>query len=265
MEYCDNTLDSYILNNNDNISNNEWFAILMQIIMTLLTYQKLFNFTHNDLHTNNIMYINTDKLFIYYCYKNIYYKVPTYGKIFKIIDFGRSIFKVNDKLFCSDSFDKDGDASTQYNFPPFFDSKKKLLEPNKSFDLCRLACSIFDFIFDDISDIHKEVDEFQHQRTTYEPECERIRMINISQSLGQSTLFIRFNPDSYKFHGRSIDNIRPSHRLKSFGAVLQKYFHMLPENVSSMIGICACIYLYFDGFDDAEEYLPTILLPMEQS
>ena len=29
--------------------------------MMLITYQKLFNLTHNDLHTNNIMYIETDK------------------------------------------------------------------------------------------------------------------------------------------------------------------------------------------------------------
>ena len=27
----------------------------------LITYQKTFHFTHNDLHTNNIMYIKTEK------------------------------------------------------------------------------------------------------------------------------------------------------------------------------------------------------------
>ena len=29
-------------------------------------YQKLFDFTHNDLHTNNIMYKNTDAKFLFY-------------------------------------------------------------------------------------------------------------------------------------------------------------------------------------------------------
>ena len=50
------------------LSNDEWFSALMQIIMILITYQKMFAFTHNDLHTNNIMYIPTNKKFIYYTY-----------------------------------------------------------------------------------------------------------------------------------------------------------------------------------------------------
>ena len=54
---------------NENLSDDEWFSALMQIIMILITYQKLFSFTHNDLHTNNVMYIPTNKKFIYYTYK----------------------------------------------------------------------------------------------------------------------------------------------------------------------------------------------------
>ena len=159
MEKCKNTMDS--LFTDDELSTHEWISSIFQIIMTLITYQKMFKFTHNDLHTNNIMYQYTKIEHLYYTYDNKKYKVKTYGRIFKIIDFGRSIFTVNNKLFCSDSFDKEGDASTQYNFPPFYNPKKKLLEPNYSFDLCRLGCSIFDFIFDDINDINNDLDEFQ--------------------------------------------------------------------------------------------------------
>jgi len=151
MEYCENTFDELILNNN--LTNDEWYSALMQIIMILITYQKAFNFTHNDLHTNNVMYNETDKKYIYYCYKKKYYKVPTYGRLFKIIDFGRSIFKFNGKLFCSDSFQAGGDAATQYNIEPYFNDKKPRLEPNTSFDLCRLACSIFDYLIDDLEEI----------------------------------------------------------------------------------------------------------------
>lgn len=147
LELCENTLDDYIINND--IATEEWFAIFMQIIMTLITYQKLFSFTHNDLHTNNIMYVPTNKKFLYYYYKKKYYKVPTFGKIFKIIDFGRAIYKFNGNIFCSDSFQLGGDASTQYNTEPFFNDKKPRLEPNFSFDLCRLACSMFDYVIDD--------------------------------------------------------------------------------------------------------------------
>ena len=153
MENCDNTLDDLIFSND--LTNDEWLSALMQIIMTLLTYQKAFSFTHNDLHTNNVMYNETDKKFLFYKFKGKVYRVPTFGRIFKIIDFGRSIYKVNGKTYCSDSFSPGGDAATQYNTEPYFNEKKPRLEPNYSFDLCRLACSIFDFMVDDIKDVKK--------------------------------------------------------------------------------------------------------------
>lgn len=151
MEYCENTFDDLILTTD--LTSEEWFSAFMQIIMILITYQKAFNFTHNDLHTNNVMYNHTDKKFLYYCYKKKYYKVPTFGRIFKIIDFGRSIFKFDGKIFCSDSFQTGGDAATQYNTEPYFNDKKPRLEPNYSFDLCRLACSIFDYVIDDFEEM----------------------------------------------------------------------------------------------------------------
>jgi hypothetical protein len=146
-EHCEYTFDNLILSKK--LSHDEWFSALMQIIMTLITYQKMFSFTHNDLHTSNIMYISTNKKFLYYVYKDKTYKVPTFGKIFKIIDFGRAIYRFNGKIFCSDSFHNNGDASSQYNTEPYFNDKKPRLEPNFSFDLCRLACSIFDYVVDD--------------------------------------------------------------------------------------------------------------------
>ena len=151
MEACYDTLDQLILD--DQMNEKLWLSALMQIIMTLITYQKVFQFTHNDLHTNNVMYVSTKKKFLYYCFKGVYYKVPTYGKIFKIIDFGRAIYKHDGKTMCSDSFSPTGDAATQYNIEPYYNPKKPRLEPNYSFDLCRLACSIFDYLVDDMKDI----------------------------------------------------------------------------------------------------------------
>jgi len=55
-------------------------------------------------------------------------------------------------LFCSDSFSVGGDAHSQYNFPPFFNEKKPTILPNPSFDLCRLGCSLFDFVFEEDED-----------------------------------------------------------------------------------------------------------------
>jgi hypothetical protein len=152
LEKCENTLDSLMMQEKE-MTENEWRSALMQVIMTLITYQKLFGFTHNDLHTNNIMYVYTEKEYIYYHYNKKYYRVPTYNRTFKIIDFGRAIYKYKSKTICSDSFSMTGDAATQYNCEPYFNDNKPRLEPNYSFDLCRLGCSIFDYFIDDISNV----------------------------------------------------------------------------------------------------------------
>jgi hypothetical protein len=151
LEKCDNTLD-YLLEN-DLLQNEELESAMFQIVTILYTYQKVFQFTHNDLHTNNIMYVNTEETHLTYRIMGKVYKVPTFGKIYKIIDFGRSIYTYKGKLLCSDSFSSNGTAHTQYNFGPYYNPKKPVIEPNYSFDLCRLACSIFDFVCDDINHI----------------------------------------------------------------------------------------------------------------
>ena len=153
LESCNNTLDSYIMENK--IKDKEWESIILQILFILATYQKTFKFTHNDLHTNNIVYNNTDKKFIYYKFEGTYYKLPTFGKIYKIIDFGRSIYYFKNNIHISDSFSFDGDAATQYNFEPYFNKNKPRIDPNFSFDLCRLSCSLFDYFVEDISDLKK--------------------------------------------------------------------------------------------------------------
>jgi hypothetical protein len=158
LEKCSGTLDE--LFTCGDIDENNGAAALFQIIMTLIVYQKAFHFTHNDLHTNNIMYVETEEPFLYYNYNGLKYRVPTYGRIYKIIDFGRSIYEWNGKRFCSDSFAKGGDAATQYNCEPFFDDKIPRLEPNYSFDLCRLGVSIYDFVIDENESI-EDMDDFQ--------------------------------------------------------------------------------------------------------
>jgi hypothetical protein len=158
MEKCSGTLDELFVNHQ--IDANLGASALFQIVMSLIAYQKAFSFTHNDLHTNNVMYVNTDQEYLFYKYGDKLYRVPTYGRIFKIIDFGRGIYRFQKQLFCSDSFAPGGDAVTQYNCEPFMNSDKPRLDPNYGFDLCRLGCSIFDFIMD-IDDDPSEWDELQ--------------------------------------------------------------------------------------------------------
>ena len=149
LECCDNTLDDLMSHTDTQLTEDEWDSIVLQILMILITFQNTFGLTHNDLHTNNIMYNKTDEEYLYYKVDNKYYTVATYGRIFKIIDFGRAIYKFKGQLMCSDSFhSKEGDAATQYNCEPYYNDLKPRIEPNFSFDLCRLGCSMFDYIMD---------------------------------------------------------------------------------------------------------------------
>jgi hypothetical protein len=209
MENCERTFDDLIMDNE--LTKEEWLSAFMQIIMILITYQKVFAFTHNDLHTNNVMYIETERKFIYYCYKKKYYKVPTFGRIFKIIDFGRSIYKFSGKTFCSDSFKTGGDASTQYNTEPYFNENKPRLEPNYSFDLCRLACSIFDYVVEDLNEI-KDLSK-----------CDTIKRIVVEWCLDDKGINLLYKnngldryPDFklYKMIARCVHNHTPQAQLE---------------------------------------------------
>lgn len=144
QEKCQGTLDELIMNKK--LKDNEMIEALLQVVLILATYQNVFDFTHNDLHTNNIMYVETEEPFLYYFVGGVHYKVPSNGRIFKIIDFGRAIYKFGGKTFCSNSFAPNGDAATQYNCEPYMNENKPRIDPNPSFDLCRLGCSLYDFI-----------------------------------------------------------------------------------------------------------------------
>jgi hypothetical protein len=219
MEKCHDTLDHFILTNK--ITEKEWLSILMQIIMTLITYQKCFCFTHNDLHTNNVMYTKTDAKFIYYIYNKKQYKVPTYGKIFKIIDYGRAIYKYDTKIFCSDSFQRGADASTQYNIEPYFNEKKPRLEPNFSFDLCRLACSIFDHLIEDMDEI-KDLDLCEPVVRIITEWCIDDNGINVLYKKDHTERYPEFK--LYKMIARCVHRHTPDAQLKrpEFEAFLEK-------------------------------------------
>jgi hypothetical protein len=230
LERCKQTLDWLMVN--DILSDGEWEAALMQIVMTLATYQKAFAFTHNDLHTNNVMFNETDKKFIYYLFNKKFYKVPTFGRIFKIIDFGRAIYKFNSKLICSDSFHKSGDAATQYNCEPYYNEKKPIVEPNYSFDLCRLGCSLFDFFIDDVDDV--------------ETECKKSRLTAlvvdwITDDNGRNILYKQSGIDRYpdfklyKMIARTVHNKVPSQQLLKHAVFTQ--YEIPQKNVKKSMNV----------------------------
>jgi serine/threonine protein kinase len=207
LEKCQGTLDELFEKNK--LDHQLAASALFQIVMTLLSYQKSFHFTHNDLHTNNIMFNNTDIENLYYKYKNVVYKVPTYGKVFKLIDFGRSIYRFDGKVFCSDSFAPGGDAATQYNCEPYLNEKKPRLDPNYSFDLCRLGCSIYDFIIEDDNVDPKKLDPLQQ---TIHRWCSDDEGKNVLYKKNGDERYPNFK--LYKMIARTVHNHRPEQQLE---------------------------------------------------
>ena len=205
MEKCDGTMDELFVN--DKITPDNAAGYLFQIIMILIVYQKAFQFTHNDLHTNNVMYVNTDIPFLYYKFAGKTYKVPTHGRIMKIIDFGRGIYKFNGKTFCSDSFAPEGDAATQYNIEPYFNDKRPRLEPNNSFDLCRLGSSIFDFVMD----IDLEPDEMDALQKTIARWCMDDNGKNVLYKKNGEERYPSFK--LYKMIARNVHHHTPENQL----------------------------------------------------
>ena len=178
--------------------------------MSLIAYQKTLKLTHNDLHGNNIMYMKTDKKHLFYKYNNNYYKVPTFGRIFKIIDYGRAIYQYKGIRVCSDSFHKDGDAATQYNCEPFLDSNKPRLEPNFSFDLCRLGCSIFDYLIGELKEV-EELDDSPIIKIITDW-CKDDKGRNIMYKLDGQERYPEFK--LYKMIARTVHNHSPDKVLK---------------------------------------------------
>jgi serine/threonine protein kinase len=142
MEKMKFTLDD-MLDEGYYMSEEEWISVLFQTTFGLAVANKHYNFVHNDLHSDNIMFQDTNKTHLYYQINKTYYKIPTFGKITKIIDFARGICKYNSKWIFSDVFHPEGEAAGQYDYPKNAKSLKGCKhKPNPSFDLIRLATTI---------------------------------------------------------------------------------------------------------------------------
>lgn len=127
---------------------NKWLAWLFQVCAACAQLQTILNLTHNDLHTNNVMFKRTNEEYIFY--KNAsgtIWRVPTFGYIFTIIDYGRAIFTVSGYTMISSDYDDGHDAFGMYNFGAIEDETQPRVHPNRSFDLCRLACSLLRGLF----------------------------------------------------------------------------------------------------------------------
>ncbi len=134
-----------------------WTAWIFQVIAGLTVAQSAYDFVHNDLHAGNVLWTTTDEPYLYYHIRGAsggdrYYRVPTYGRIMKIIDFGRATFRPptaskKKQVWISDAYAPAADAGGQYNCAPYYQQGEPRVLPNKSFDLCRLAVALFDTLW----------------------------------------------------------------------------------------------------------------------
>ena len=84
----------------------------------------------------------------HFLYKGTYFRVPTYNKETKVIDFARGILQTGNKTYFSDVFKNDGDAGGQYNYLNRFCCLKKGKNYNFNFDLARLGTTIINYLED---------------------------------------------------------------------------------------------------------------------
>ena len=95
-----------------------------------------------------------------------------------------------------------------------------------------------------------EVDEHQHAGRPCE--CEQTRMVNISQSNGLPTIFLRYNPDTYKVT-KGHRMIATSQRLGD----LLRWTQLLQQRPPT--AYLQVLYLFFDGFEKGKESFETII------
>jgi hypothetical protein len=102
-----------------------------------------------------------------------------------------------------------------------------------------------DFLID--CDTHKvvlEVDENQHN--SYNPECEKARMINISQTIGMPVIFIRYNPDKFKRVIKYDKKITKKYKKELLLKWIKHSFTLAPTTGNEFLRV---VYLFFDNFN----------------
>jgi hypothetical protein len=193
MEQCEGTFYDLLEAHPQPEHHAAWVA---QIVFALTYAQRVYGFTHNDLHGNNVMYVKTEQEVLYYNHGGQCYRVPTYGILIKLIDFDRACFSVrlqgmkDPRHFVSSQFRLDDEAAGQYNIEPFFVQTHPRIPLNPSFDLCRFATSVYWDLFPEgpeVSTGHPLQDVFHGW---------------MSQTDGTSVLFRTAKPDRHdRYHG----------------------------------------------------------------
>ncbi len=125
-------------------------SLIFQIFSAVISMHNIFGIKHNDLHLSNVMLKITDKTHIYYKYEQKYYKVPTFGYIVKIIDWGRATYEFNNKIGFNEIFSHHGDCFGQYSDNRINNKNRKPIElnTNKWTDIIMVSHSLLNLLED---------------------------------------------------------------------------------------------------------------------
>jgi hypothetical protein len=124
-----------------------------------------------------------------------------------------------------------------------------------------------DFVFESKSKgyyVVLEVDEYQHNG--YNDICECTRMINIGQSLGMPTIFLRYNPDEYIVYlngHKKVKNPSFTKRMVILELCLKKTLEKTQDEIKQL-GFCSIIQLFYNGYNKHLNKYHT-LMPFENN
>ena len=120
-----------------------WKSYLFQVLSALsIVYQK-YRLCHNDLHIGNVMYSATRHKYLYYTNSNgNIYRVPTYGKILKLIDWGRATLTYHGQEYSNLCFSCEGDAFSQFNWNDQIIPSRPLQKPHVGIDIVLFVHSL---------------------------------------------------------------------------------------------------------------------------
>lgn len=200
LEKTDYDID-FLKSINNNIDITTLKTLLFQVFAAIFTIFNLFGIKHNDLHIGNIMLTNTNIEFLYYQYDEHFFKVPTYGFLIKIIDWGRATYKFNFNEGKNTIFSRGEMCNGQYQYtmpnkPSFGDYYN-----NKWSDIVLVSQSLL-YNFPDIS----------NYSSIY-----KLLKNNIKTKRGGFVTTKDFSWEIYEFIGKKSFNIRPrtilSHKI----------------------------------------------------
>lgn len=159
--------------------------------------------------------------------------------------------------YCDPDLEKKVRLAKQKDIEAFLKANKfKFISTDKIIESGKCGKERPDFLFDcGTYFVVLEVDENQHKERACE--CEQTRMVNISQSLGLTTIFLRYNPDTFVTNKIKKDPVKTT-RFSTLKKWLNYLLKLDIEEVKEY-GFLSVLYLFFDGYIAQSVKYQTIL------